>query len=289
MACVHCGGDAFRDRQRIAGHAVRDCRACGLTQLDPMPPRALLDELYGDEYFESGDAGVGYGDYASQEEEYRATFADDVRRIRQFADGGRLLEVGCGFGFFLAEASAAGFDAWGVDASERAVRESAARLPGRVFRGAVGDVPELASQRFDVIFAAHLIEHISEPRPFLADLVSRLAPGGHLVLVTPNVASWLARLSGRRWVSFKIPEHVVFYAPDTMRALLEGCGLSVRAVDPAYQFYRLPFLMSRVRELVRPLDRLIPPFERWRPFRGRMLRVTSGSLRVIARKPDRAP
>lgn len=285
MACVLCGAGAFRDRHEIAGHAIRDCAACGLTQLDPMPPRALLDELYGDDYFGSSQAGVGYGDYASQEEEYLATFADDVRRIRAFAPGGSLLEVGCGFGFFLQQAAEASFEIWGIDASERAVAESARRFPGRVFRGAVGEVPELADRHFDVIFAAHLIEHISEPRPFVEDLAGRLAPGGHLVLVTPNVRSLLARVSGARWVSFKIPEHVVFYAPETIGRLLRNCGLEVRAVDPAYQFYRLPFLMQRVRELLRPADRLIPPFERWAPFRRRMLRVTSGSLRVIARRP----
>lgn len=284
MSCVLCGGDAFRDRHEIAGHAVRDCAGCGLTQLHPMPPRALLDELYGDDYFESDDAGRGYGDYASQEPEYLATFADDVRRIRSFASGGRLLEVGCGFGYFLEVAARAGFDVHGVDASQRAVDESSRRFPGRVFRGAVGDVPELAEQRFDVIFAAHLIEHISEPRPFVADLASRLERGGVLTLVTPNVRSLLARVSRRRWVSFKIPEHVVFYAPDTMRQLLRECGLDVLAVDPAYQYYRLPFLMSRVRQLVRPADRLIPPFERLAALRERMLRVTSGSLRVIARR-----
>ena len=284
MTCVLCGGGAFRDRHEIAGHAIRDCEGCGLTQLQPMPPRALLDELYGDEYFESGDAGVGYGDYASQEQEYLATFADDVRRIREFASGGRLLEVGCGFGYFLEVAARAGFDVQGVDASPRAVAESSRRLPGRIFQGAVSEVPELEERRFDVIFASHLIEHISEPLPFVRDLATRLEPGGHLVLVTPNVKSWLARISGSRWVSFKIPEHVVFYAPDTIGRLLRECGLEVLAVDPAYQVYRLPFLMSRVRQLVRPADRLIPPFERWAPFRKRMLRVTSGSLRVVARR-----
>lgn len=284
MACVLCGGAAFRDRHEIAGHAVRDCAVCGLTQLDPMPARERLEELYGDAYFESDDDGVGYGDYAAQEEEYLATFADDVARIRTFVPEGRMLEVGCGFGYFLRAASQAGYEVFGVDASERAVAESRRHFPERVFQGAVADVAALAAHRFDVIFAAHLIEHISDPRPFVRDLAARLDDGGHLVLVTPNLHSLLARLSGRRWVSFKVPEHVVFYQPETIRALLADCGLDVVAIDPAYQFYRLPFLMSRVRQLLRPADRLLPPFERWGPLRGRIVRVTSGSLRVIARR-----
>jgi 2-polyprenyl-3-methyl-5-hydroxy-6-metoxy-1,4-benzoquinol methylase len=285
VACVLCDGDGFRVRHRIDGFAVCECRGCGLVQVVPMPARARLDELYGDDYFESDEAGRGYGDYAGQDAEYLATFSEDARRIAGFASGGALLEVGCGFGYFLEAAAAEGFDVWGVDAAERAVAESARRFPGRIFRGPPSQVEALAGRRFDVIFAAHLIEHVSEPRPFVADLAARLAPGGHLVLVTPDVRSWLSRLSGSRWVSYKLPEHVTFYAPDTMRRLLHDAGLEVRAVDPAHQVHRLPFVMSRVRALIRPLDRLIPPIERAPFLRDHMLRVSSGSLRAIARRP----
>jgi hypothetical protein len=75
------------------------------------------------------------------------------------------------------------------------------------------------------------------------------------------------------------------YAPGTIARLLEGAGLEVVAVDPPYQYYRLPFLMSKIRELVDPLGRLVPGFEHWASLRERMLRVTSGSMRVIARRP----
>lgn len=283
MSCALCGSDAFRDRHEIARHRICDCTACGLVQLHPMPPRERLDALYGDAYFASDDPGVGYDDYTGREAESLATFSDDARRIRAFAPGDRLLEVGCGFGYFLTAAARAGFDVCGIDASPRAVAEASRRAPGRVARGSL-DAAELAGRRFDVIFAAHVVEHVSEPRAFVAKLASHLAPGGVLVLVTPNVKSLLARVSGRRWVSFKVPEHVAFYAPDTLRRLLVEAGLEVLAIDRASEFHHLPFLMQRIRALVRPLDRLIPPFERWAPFRERMLRVTSGSMRVIARR-----
>lgn len=278
-----CDGNHFRDRYEIAGYHIRRCRDCALTQVHPLPPPEVLAALYGEGYFEDARDGIGYQNYADQEVEYLATFEEDVRRISDFAPRGRLLEVGCGYGYFLRRAKAAGYEVYGVDASSRAVRQCESYLPGRVWAGSVSSVKPLGGQRFDVIFASHLIEHITAPRPFVADLVARLTPGGILALVTPDITSLLSRISGSRWVSFKLPEHVAYYEPRTITRLLEGAGLEVLATDPAHQHYRLPFLMSRVRELIRPLGALVPRFEDLPVFRDRMLRVTSGSLRAIAR------
>ena len=133
-----------------------------------------------------------------------------------------------------------------------------------------------------MIFASHLTEHITDPAAFLRIAARFLRPSGLVVMVTPNIRSLLARVSGPRWVSFKIPEHVSFYDPRTITDLLSGTGFTVSAIDPAYQYYALPFVTSRIRELLHPVSRLIPPVERLPFLRRRHLRVTSGSMRVLA-------
>jgi hypothetical protein len=134
-----------------------------------------------------------------------------------------------------------------------------------------------------------VIEHIPESNAFMADLVGRLNEGGVIALVTPNIESMLARVSGRRWVSFRLPEHVSYYSPSTIQCLLETAGLEVVSVKPAYQYYALPFLMYRIRALIHPIGKLIPQIETSALLRNRMVRVTSGSLRVIARRPISSP
>jgi SAM-dependent methyltransferase len=282
-----CSGDAWRDRLCKDGHAIRECRLCGLVQLHPLPDASLCSALYGDAYFESPAAGIGYGDYGAQEAEYLETFAEDLRRIAAFVGGGSTLDVGCGYGYFLAAAEAAGFEAWGVDLAPLAVEVARRRFPGRVFAGSPADVAELARRRFDLVFASHVIEHVADPVGFLRDLAGRVSDSGVLVLVTPNVRSLLARVSGRRWVSFKVPEHLAYYSPATIRRLAAAAGLEVMAIDPAYQHYRLAFVAKRLRELVAPLDRLVPRIEERPVLRHRMVRVTSGSMRVIARPARR--
>jgi SAM-dependent methyltransferase len=282
MGCMMCDGEELESRYEKAGYEIRRCADCRLTQLYPLPSPEERISVYANHYFGGGESGVGYEDYAGQEGEYLATFAEDVRRIQQFAPSGSLLDVGCGYGYFAREALRSGYDAHGVDVSADAIRIAEKNLPGRVYQGAPSSVSELEHKRFNVIFASHVIEHIGEPHEFVADLVDRLEVDGVLVLVTPNVESLLARISGRRWVSFKVPEHVAYYSPRTISDLLERAGLRVLAVDSARQHYALPFLMGRIRDLIHPVGRLIPHFENTAALRSRSVRATSGSIRVIA-------
>lgn len=280
--CILCSAPGpFRRRFTKDDYGIAECVTCGLVQLEPTPTPETLRALYEtDAYF--GGGGSGYSEYESQEPEYLATFREDIRRIAEFVPSGKILEVGCGYGYFLQCALQAGYDAYGIDLSPTAVKWASERLPNRVFCGLLEEVPEIQEQQYDVIFGSHLIEHLVEPGAFLEQAGRLLRPGGLIVLVTPNIRSLLSRASGRRWVSYKIPEHVSYYDPHTIAALLNRAGFSVRAVDSAYQYYALPFVATRMRELLDPVSRLIPPLERLPGLRTRHIRVTSGSMRVMA-------
>lgn len=283
VACIMCATSGpFRPRTAKDGYGIEECPECGLVQLVPTPTPETLRALYEEESYFGGEGDSGYSQYESQETEYLATFREDVRRIAEFVPQGRILEVGCGYGYFLKCALDAGYDAYGIDLSPAAVERAAQLYPGRVFQGLLEEAPEIEGQTFDVIFASHLIEHITDPAAFLRTAARFLRPGGLVVMVTPNIKSLLARVSGRRWVSFKIPEHVSYYDPETITDLLSRTGFTVRAVDPAYQYYAVPFVTSRVRELLHPMSRLVPPVERLSLLRERRIRVTSGSMRVLA-------
>ena len=289
--CLHCGGDRFQLVYHLVdkgGVHIVACEACNLIQLEELPSEEELRELYAEGYFDGVGTDAGYEEYAGQEKEYLATFDDDVQRIREFVPQGRILDVGCGYGYFVRRALAAGFDAYGVDLSSDGIREAEKHIPGRTFCGTIEGVAELEEMQFDVIFASHLIEHIPDPRSFVAELIHHLSDRGIIVLVTPNIESWLARISRARWVSFKIPEHVAYYTPKTITRLLEMAGFEILTVDSAYQYYRLPFLMGKIRELIDPFGGVVPRFESWPSLRDEMVRVTSGSLRVVARWPGHA-
>jgi SAM-dependent methyltransferase len=108
----------------------------------------------------------------------------------------KLLDVGCGTGAILAEASRY-FDAYGVDASPRAIEFSKKRGLTKLFVGNLGEYPE--SEQFDIITLLDVIEHIDDDLGVLKQAYARLNNNGH-VLVTVPAYQWL-------WSSHDVVNH----------------------------------------------------------------------------------
>lgn len=285
MACVFCNNDNFRPFYTIEGWHIERCQECALVQLNPLPDGETLEALYNEGYYENASSSQGYDDYAAQKEEYRATFRREVQDFSAYFPSGRVLDVGCGFGDFVTAALERGYDAYGVDLSTEATAIGAKENPERVFRGTLDDTPELDEGSFDLIFCSHTIEHVLDPCAFIATVRRFLKPGGYAVLLTPNIGSALARLSGRRWISFKVPEHITYFSPETISALCTRAGFQVVRTETSYQCYRIPFVASKLRALFDPVSRLLPPVENATIFQDRLVRINNGSMRVIARRP----
>lgn len=123
---------------------------------------------------------------------------------RAAAGGGppRLLDVGCGTGFLLERLAGRGWTGVGVDLSPESVAHATRRLEeiGAADRltAVVGSAYEPPAGPFDLITLTDVLEHLEDPRACLAALRAQLAPGGLLVISTPNRRS----LPGaRRWLA----------------------------------------------------------------------------------------
>lgn len=116
--------------------------------------------------------------------------------------GGRVLDIGCGTGFLLERLAELGFSGVGVDLSPESVEIAQARLAeiGAADRlqATVGSAYEPPDGPFDLITITDVLEHLEDPRACLRAARDRLAPGGVVVVSTPNRRS----LHGaRRWLS----------------------------------------------------------------------------------------
>lgn len=182
-------------------------------------------EIYRKGYFD-GASVDGYADYRGSESVLRAEFRRTVKHLRKGgATGGRLLEVGCAYGFFLAEA-AAHFQCTGIEVCHDAVAHC--RGQGLDVRQGLA-TPELLQElgTFDAIVMLDVIEHLDDPAEVVGALAQAVRPGGHLLLTTGDWDSWLSRLLGRRWRLMTPPQHLYFFSRPTLTRLLERTGFRV--------------------------------------------------------------
>src|SRR6476619_3051609 len=184
-ACPACGGARNHAlRFRTNGCDILQCESCGLgsTETSGFDPAAY----YTEDYF-SGRRADGYSDYLGAEPVLRREFARSVDFIRRYYPHGKLLELGCAYGFFLMEA-ARHFDVTGIELAAEAA-EHGRRAGLQVLQG-TADAANLARVgAVDVIVLFDVIEHLPQPRETLALCCQHLNPGGIIVITTGDFGS----------------------------------------------------------------------------------------------------
>lgn len=223
-ACLLCGRPAFRTLGVMPARAdtqVRQCDSCGLAWLDPAPGAEELAAYYAQEYARAFGAADPNNPKFVQ---YKARPAGNRLRYLQSAraaSGARLLEIGCAEGEFLRLAQAAGFDVAGIEPDAALARRAASVTQSRVTAGVF---PEgLGSdQRFDVIAAFHVIEHVRDPAAFVAACAARLEPGGCLYLATPDLADARGDVAHPMFR----PCHLWYFTQGSLTELLTRAGLN---------------------------------------------------------------
>jgi 2-polyprenyl-3-methyl-5-hydroxy-6-metoxy-1,4-benzoquinol methylase len=223
------------------GSEVFRCSVCGLgaAVLNDFQPEAYYDS----EYFSSATKG-GYPDYVASEGILRAEFRTVIDRLRRIVPSGRLLEIGSAYGFFLLEASAH-YEVHGVELADDAAAFARARgldvRTGSLTQQILEEVGPV-----DVVVMLDVIEHLEHPKATLWRCAEFLRPGGAVVLTTPDFASALARISGKRWRNMTPPQHLWYFTPDSLAKMAEAAGLTVTRVDHPWK--RVP--VSLVLQLI---------------------------------------
>lgn len=191
--------------------------------------------LYQDDHYFEGSGDGGYGSYEAQEQPLRLTFRRLLANLaKRELVGGDLLEVGCGYGYLLDEAKPFFERRVGTDFSADAVAR-AQQTGAVVYHGGLDQVE--ADHSFETIISNHVIEHVYDPAGFIKSLAQRLKQGGNLLLSTPDAGSFWLPLMGKRWPSFKLPEHIHYFSKPHLSKLLLAAGLNdVRVVPYAHAF-----------------------------------------------------
>ena len=211
----------------------------GWRMAQPRPTPDELKAFYSNEYFQASH-GTYAPDYSATEREHRDLIARTLLFAAQTArgdiQGGLFLEVGCGEGWLLAAAKAAGFEVGGLDFSDDGLRRFHPELlPSATFGDAFENLERLVETeaQFDVIAMEHVLEHVLDPERLLERLPRLIAPGGVCAITVPNDFSPLqlaARKAGHidREFWFAPPQHLNYFEAKSLTALLGRLGYETR-------------------------------------------------------------
>jgi 2-polyprenyl-3-methyl-5-hydroxy-6-metoxy-1,4-benzoquinol methylase len=157
-------------------------------------------------------------------------YAPYLRELSLYAPArGRLLDVGCAIGLFLAAARLDGWEVMGNELSSFAANYAHEQFGISVIAGSF-ETLNLPPGSFDAVTMWETIEHLLSPRTALHKAAELLKPGGVLALSTPNTAGLSFRFLRDRWWIIAPREHTFYFTPKTITRLLKQTGFEVKSL-----------------------------------------------------------
>lgn len=248
VPCCVCGDEDFHEVGRVGEWRIGRCPSCTLVRVNPVPffePSPEFSELSRDFQYTRFQHAVTEEVLQHDLEQFRAQSAAALRLGEGARRSRRFLDVGCGYGGTVHAATELGWEAVGIDIDPALVASGRQRF-GADLRCMTLPDPRLDGGQFGFIRMRDVIEHLPNPLEVLVELRRLLAPGGVLLVATPNEGSLPTRV--RDLVGFRRtlvatvnpPHHLHGFAPVTLRRILDRAGLrsleirTTTPIDPLY-------------------------------------------------------
>lgn len=227
-SCPLCHSPHSRLKYFVDAFRIVKCLDCGFVYLDN--PFQIKDEQQNyEDYFHSAKLAE-YNEISKDENIKQARNINEqrLRLIGKYSPGEKMLDVGCGRGFFLHHAQEKGFHGEGVEISRLAAQYASEHYNLTVHICNLEQELNVDGN-FDVITLWHVLEHFQNPRLVLENIRQLLNPGGRIFIEVPNLNSLKFQLSSRKnkWRGGNHPKyHRSFFTRETLDRMLETAGFS---------------------------------------------------------------
>jgi SAM-dependent methyltransferase len=165
--------------------------------------------------------------------------------------GARLLEIGSGLGHLIGQLEDT-FKTYGMDINRWAVKESKTVVEKTALQTASAEEIPFADGAFDIVIIKHIVEHLPNPEKAIAEISRVIAPGGTLILATPNLDSLLKPWKGEKWIGYQDPTHISLQPPSVWLDWIKSYGFSLKRVfaDGFWDVPYIPVVPKRLQKLL---------------------------------------
>lgn len=230
---------------RVKGYDVIDCRGCGFRHAVPLPDPGALERTYRETYYteDKPDFLARSGEDQSWAELAQRQRLESFERLLA-PERRRLLDIGCGPGFFLATAQQRGWQVKGIEPSRQAAAH-ARSLGIAVMEGFFNAETARALGRFDAVNLNNVLEHVPDPIGVVTAAGDVLDQDGVICINVPNDFTPFQRAAGavadtgEWWIV--PPHHLNYFDFDTAESLLTRLGF--KAVERTTSFPMEMFLL----------------------------------------------
>jgi SAM-dependent methyltransferase len=199
------------------------CCECGAAYLNPRPSAASISRFYSETYAPHQAPAAKGSNLSCRLKEYGLWKRCQV--LLRFQRRGRVLDVGCGMGQFMAAMQQRGWESVGIDQSDRAVTYVKETLGLEAYLGQLEDLA-MPEAEFDAVTMWDSLEHLHYPKAALREIWRLLRPGGYLLIRVPSLDSLDRRIFKTNWAGFDAPRHLVCFARHTLMRIVSDCGFS---------------------------------------------------------------
>ncbi len=233
-ACLLCGHASIPLLKGYERHGLVKCGSCGFVFMGRIPTEQELTDFY---------STYSYNEDKPLSPHTARVYDALLDRFEPYRKLNRILDVGCGTGHFLARAKARGWEVWGTEYSDAAIRHCAAKgVP--VVQGGL-DPERINARPFDVVTSLEVLEHVTDPRADLAATFALVRPGGLFYCTTPNFNALLRYRFKASYSIIEYPEHLGYFTRRTLRKAAEAEGfrtLGIRTTGISFTRFQTSYL-----------------------------------------------
>jgi len=221
------------------GYEVIECKCCGFNHIIPIPTKKELDEFYFKKFYEQERKKNYFEKQELQIEWWEKIFKERCIEFEKvIGKKGKIIDVGCGPGFFLNFARSMGWDTIGIEPSLKASEYAKKRFNLHIINMDLEIIANNEIQNVDVIYSHGVLEHMQNPKLFFEFSNETLNDEGIIFISVANDYNPFQRIfkNEKKVHSWWLvpPEHINYFNVESAKSLITDCGFELISLKTSF-------------------------------------------------------